>query len=253
MVDGMPTKKPGPGDQAVDLETYSDHLDETFGGSFCFAENVVELHQVKRRLAVLETRRSAIFNEVKVHHARGALGNGRWFLHRVETAPTVKQTVPSAVLKKADKKLWERSRVLRPWVGVTPPDKYAPPVEQPLRMPGIPTPYASLSEVIEAYKHPAFEEVAALKRREEELKLDLRVLAGQVGWDGTQLAFIDGWAVSTARLTYDPDVLKRIDPAVYRALVQTVESSGSVRIDVIPRTLAMEKGYLEEGAIEYAD
>lgn len=239
----MPTKKTDPRDRPETLLAFSEPLQQT----------AIELHTVKATLAILQKRRDAIYAQIKTSYARGARGDHTWVLRRTDGWTKTARTVPAEVIKKADRKLWEQSRALAPHVLVVAPEGTAV-APSGLRMPPIPTTYEAATTLMRAYKDPVFERIKELSDREQQLKAVVgRIASRTPDWDGSELRFSDGWAVGARRLKYDPDRLRRIAPEVFEALAEDRETHYEGRIDVIEYSLAVSKGYIEAGDIEFAE
>lgn len=196
-------------------------FDLTLGGEageyVGFYDAVTGLWRARQQLKMVEARKAEIRDVLLAHFARGEVTAG---MHQLKyTRPTViaKMAVRADDVKKADKRLWEQCRVLRPRVVVK---AAAEPEVAELPMPHVPD-GGDLGVTIQLRRQLS-EIHADLRRTEEQLKTELGVIATRFGWDGTPRKFTDGWTAQTTALMFDPEKLREIDPAAYAALEREV-------------------------------
>lgn len=225
--------------QNISLEQFSKAVDEHYGAPLGFAPAVRRLWLVRAQLAVITKRRQAIFALVKDHYAAGnrvaAVDGASIHLRMTRPAPVVvKKAVPSAVIKKHDKKLWEAARVRAPYVTTIAPlvadDTVLP---NPAALPAVPD-AGDLPSLVRAYR--AVPKTDGLTSEETDAVDALEKIAANTSWDGQAISFTDGWGVGLVQLRYSSDRLAEIAPDVYEQLAVETTTGGSQRVIIAGST-----------------
>lgn len=196
-------------------------FDLTLGGEageyVGFYDAVTGLWRVRQQLKMVDARKDAMREVLLAHFARGEVTAGMHQLKYTRPTVTAKMAVRADDVKKADKRLWEECRVLRPRVVVK---AAVEPEIAELPMPTVPD-GADLGVTIQQRRELS-EIRRDLQATEEQLKAELAQIAERFGWDGTPRKFSDGWTAQTAALMFDPEKLREIDPVTYAALEREV-------------------------------
>ncbi|URC18173.1 hypothetical protein SEA_ZENTENO07_72 [Mycobacterium phage Zenteno07] len=221
---------------------------------------VVRLHDIRAIVARLDTRRKDIYAEVKTRFHRGtsvvydtSIPSGGYYLRETTTQVTRYRAVESAVVKKARPELWEAARTRKPWVQVKAPDGYEVPDLGALRLP----PAGAMLRTLDAntlmrhYKAPVFEQISALKGEEKHITGVLSLLGAQGHLDDEQ-RFADGWAVTLARLEFDSEKLRRLDPEAWERMAVEKSKGGVTRLDVVALDRAQDFGMIDLDAEQFA-
>lgn len=215
----------------VTLDQFSANLDAAVGRPQSFAATVRLLASVRHELSAVTAHRKTIFEVLKAHFERGDArpddGSDR-MLRITKPAAVHRKGVPSAVIKKRDKALWEAARVIAPYVQAAPPKTFVaraveglPPVPDGRNLATTMAAYAALAPRIKQLSEAETAVVDTLKK-----------IGADTGWDGMPQAFADGWKVSLNHLVYSSERLEQIAPAVFAELaVESVSApSGHVYI-----------------------
>lgn len=249
-------KKTHPGDRPETLAQFSADVDAYYERAVGFADAVTRLAVVRATARRAEQRRKDIYEEVKKRHAQGAgfvaqrrgVSGGGYFVRTVTSRVSTKRAVPSAVIQKAHPELWEQARVRVNRLAVTPPKT----IELPVRGLKLPPAGANLrlldfAGVIESYKSPLFDVLAALKDEETRVRGELEEIGQETDWSGEELRFADGWNVALWRMEYSDAQLAKIAPKVWDGLAVEKQTGGTSRLDIMDLESAIAKGYVEEG------
>jgi hypothetical protein len=251
---GTTTPKFEPG---VDLDTFSASIDSHIGTPVGFADKVRHLADLKATIKAAGERRAAVYDALKTAHGGGGaqvvpIGAGgveNKVLRLATTRGGVSRTVPSEVLKKADKAAWEAARRPRAKLSLTAPATYRP-GGGAVKLPPLPRADMGLAQLVALYQSPLFDVIATCDNEVEDVRDDLEKIAANAGWDGGiengALLTTDGWQLKLRELAYDADKLKANDPALYDRLARTVERKGSTRLVVMGYDHALAAGYLDE-------
>lgn len=214
------------------LDQFDAQLNDHAGEAVGFADTVRRLRAVRANLTAGETRRKELREVVAAAHDAGAGRTNKWRV-AVFTGPTrPKPGVPSAVLKKHNPRLWDRARVLTPWVTVTAPPT-ADPVDRELWLPPEPG-RGSLDPVFDGLSRLSAG-MADFRREENELKDRLRDIAHDNGWNGLPIVMADRWTVGLTTLRYSSDALRELDPETFDRLAVTPEQVTRLRIVPVSR------------------
>ncbi|AEJ92826.1 hypothetical protein SEA_FOZZIE_66 [Mycobacterium phage Fozzie] len=236
------------------LGEFSIAVDEYFGREVGLYETVVNLAAVRFDIARLSERRSQLFDEIKARHARGQRlanlggGGGRVYLYESVARRAPKRSVPSAVIKKADPKLWEAAKDWAPFVRAGAPKSIIDNGELPhgsYRLPPPPHVRDDLDTIVQRYRSEVFDEIRRLGQRESEIVDALNKIRDTTDWDGSPILFADGWEVATRRWQYSSDKLKEIAPGIWDRLAQESGGGVSKTVRMIDVELAIQHGMIE--------
>ena len=194
-----------------DIETLADLGTET-------ADRWRELRATRVADGVAALRAKVAYDVVRGYYLRGVVHAEAGELRMTEPKPRTVVAIAASDVQRRDKWLWQRSRVLKPHVGVTAPAAFDANVERP-RLVAVER-SAGLDEALAA-RERANGIRRELRRRGEELVAELRAEAELRGWDGRAMNSADGWKVELTRLTFDAEELRRIAPDVAAELTAT--------------------------------
>lgn len=227
----MATKKVNPDVTVagIPLDAFSAKVDAHLGEQADFAGTIRHLAVVRAQKAIIDGRRKPIYEVCKAlaESGREVRYGDKVLVRTTAAAPVVKTSVPAAVIKKHDPRLWADSRLIRPFVSlkavgaegdmVTARAEVA--VGKLGRLPAIPDGRRSDEAAAALMAMPP---VTPLTAQETELVAALRDIARRAGWDGLPYVFSDGWTAQLNQLQYNSDRLQVIAPELWDKLaVQT--------------------------------
>lgn len=231
----------------LSLPAFSATVDDYLARSAHFDAYVQKLHDIRARRAELVVHRAAYYEALKwrVPSSSGpvpaAVDGQTIHLGWTRPAPRTTTTVTSAVAKKAAPRLWARARAVKPFVQVK---------NNALRVsvaaPDI-HPKEKLDTLVAGYKGYA-PELAELREGELAAVAALEAIADEAQWDRLPMSFADGWTVGLARVQYDSDTLREIDPQAWAALAVTVTTNPQPvlrigAVDLETRTTMQAEGW----------
>lgn len=218
---------------ALTLDAFSAHLNDLAGENLAFAVDVRRLAVLRRELALIEAAKAPLRDTLKELYASGRVAEfgGRVFKQIAPTPVTVKRSVPSALIKKREPRLWAAARVLSPYVSVKPVglDEQVTQTRAELAvgtLPGFNDPRYP-DQVAQAYL--SFPKVAPIKDQVDVIASRLRAVAARFDWDGTAREFADGWKLALTQLKYDSDRLRDISPELWEKLAVQTQVGGVQR------------------------
>lgn len=224
----------------VTLDEFETQLREYAGRDVGFADAVRDYWAASKQLAAVEAARKAVFERIKVEHAKGntvvqfrpedELGPGKVLRQAKPSVRRVPATVPSARIKRWNGGLWKAARVPTSYMKVTAPPSARVAAPEGL---AVPDDSAKLYDLLKAYE--AMPSAAEFTEAKTDAKIRLAKIAADMGdWDGLPIEFADGWVVGTHALRYSSDKLREIAPDVWEKLAdppRDVETAGRVYVD----------------------
>lgn len=222
-------------DRDETLDEFSAAVDEHIGHPVGFADTVRRLHATRTQLYDLKAKRAAVHEHLRSAYDLGHRVVGATGLELYQTQPgepRAVREVPSAVVKKADKKAYEAARVVVQRVSVKAPDRVKVKLIEAPDGGGFMPPV----DAVLAYRDPVWRSLKWLAEQEQEMKDALAKIAANAGWDGGvedgPLVTSDGWSVQVNTRRYDSEALRANDPALWEQLaVATVkQASPALRV-----------------------
>ncbi|AYB70605.1 hypothetical protein SEA_SERENDIPITOUS_64 [Mycobacterium phage Serendipitous] len=239
------------------------NISEAMGRPAGFAETVQKLADIKAVSKTLKDRREQVWKQVKglhprpsgggVHVVRSGAPGGGWVLRPVTSQRSATRKAYSAAVKAADAELWRRCLVPRRVITIAAPKDYTG-SDLDVKLPALPNRGASAETLIRLYKSKLYtDQLRELGLMEDDAKLALDKLAAEIGWEGEQYRFTDGWRAQLVQETFDGDRLRQIDPAAWDRLSEVVETGGITKLTLMEYNKAVENGLVDLDEIDEID